>query len=163
MSLVIPSTSRTIMKMTTPPTGWTKDTSFNDYALRVTTGSVVNRTTGHSYSTVFKNYTNISCSGPISFSVGATSLSNTQMPNHIHFAVTHPATPVNRRSGSSQPAAALAIASFTNVVTQGLSAAHIHPNGTVALQPGTFINESGTPSSISLEVRYVDAIVAVRN
>lgn len=163
MSLVIPSTSRTVMKMTTPPTGWTKDTSFNEYCLRVVTGSVVNRTTGHGFSTVFKQYTNIACSGPVSFSGGATSLSNTQMPDHIHFAVTHPATPVNRRATPAQPAAALSISAFNEVSPQGLSAAHIHPLGTLSVQPGSVINENGVPSSINLQVRYADVIVAVRS
>ena len=86
MALVIESGSRTVMKNTTTPTGWTKDTTYNDYALRVTTGSVINRTTGENFSTVFKNYNNISVPAPgLSYSpVNSTTIDNDSMASHKH-------------------------------------------------------------------------------
>lgn len=164
MTLIIESGSRTIMQMTTPPTGWTKDTSFNDYALRVTTGSVSNRTTGHSFSTVFKNYTNLVCTGTVTFSIAGRSITAAQMPEHIHFA--QEALQGLRRLSPSltTPVAGLATdAAPTTYGPAGASAPHSHPTGTVAIQPGSFINVSGTPSSINLALKYADVIIAVRD
>lgn len=173
MALVIESGSRTIMRMTTPPTGWTKDTSFNDYALRVTTGSVVNRTTGESFSTVFKNYTNISVSGPITYSVGATTITSTTMVSHAHIGRTAP-TPalptlqLGRRSGSpgtfaNVPGLATAAGASAVNINSPVSggASHTHSIGTLALTGS--IQLSGSPVSINLAVKYVDTIIAIRN
>lgn len=162
MALVIESGSRTIMRMTTPPTGWTKDTSYNDYALRVTTGSVTNRTVGQAFSTVFKNYTNLTCTGPVTFSVQGTTLDNTTTPVHVHFARTV-ATTGSRRSGPTVTPMAGPGQPTGVVQPTGSSAAHIHPSGTLASAPGSPITQGGSPVSVDLAIKYVDVIIAVRN
>ena len=147
--------------MTTPPTGWTKDTTYNDYALRVTTGSVVNRTTGESFSTVFKNYNSISVPGPITYSaVNATTIDLTSMTSHRHLGINHPGATSTRRGGSSGQAAG-APASAPTFGTAGSGVSHTHPIGTVAVT-GT-INQGGVNSEINLNIKYVDTIIAVRS
>ena len=165
MALVIESGSRTIMKMTTPPTGWTKDTTYDNYALRVTTGSVINRTTGESFSTVFKNYNSIGVPAPgLSYSaVDATVIDNAAMTTHNHTTITHPTALVTRRpgagvtSGAKTPAGAPV--TFSN--NPGGGGSHTHPIGTVAVTGS--INQSGVNSEINLNIKYVDTIIAVRS
>jgi len=162
MALVIPSGSRTIMKMTTPPTGWTKDTTYNDYALRVTTGVIVNRTTGESFSTVFKNYNSISVPGPITYSaVNATTIGLTSMTSHRHLGINHPGTTATRRGASTQDGAAAPAAAPVTFGTAGSGASHTHPIGTVAVTGN--INQGGVNSEINLNIKYVDTIIAVRS
>lgn len=147
--------------MTTPPTGWTKDTTYDDYALRVTTGSSVNRTTGESFSTVFKNYNNISVPGPITYSaVNATTITEATMVAHRHLGINHPGSTSTRRGGGTGTGAG-APGAATTYGTAGSGASHTHPIGTVAVTGS--INESGVNSEINLNIKYVDTIIAVRS
>lgn len=163
MALIIETGSRTIMQMTTPPTGWTKDTSFNEYALRVTTGSVINRTSGHAFTTVFKTYNDLTCTGPVTFTVNSTTIDNTFNPTHVHFVRTG-ATFANRRTNPTpvNPQGAGNNQAGTSDST-GLSTGHNHPNGTLALASPSALNQSGSPVSINLNLKYVDVIIAVRS
>jgi hypothetical protein len=162
MALVIPSGSRTVMKMTTPPTGWTKDTTYDNYALRVTTGSVVNRTTGESFSTVFKNYNSISVPGPITYSaVNSTTIDNASLVSHRHLGINHPGATSTRRGGGSEDAVGAAAGPPITYTPAGSGSGHTHPIGTVAVT-GT-INQGGVNSEINLNIKYVDTIIAVRS
>jgi len=62
-----------LFQQTAAPTGWTKVTTYNDYALRIVSGSA---STGGSvaFSTAFAS----------GLSAGATTLSTAQMPSHTH-------------------------------------------------------------------------------
>lgn len=79
-----------LFSQTSAPTGWTKDsTNYNDYALRVTTGTVASGGTV-GFTTAFASYTpagsiSINTSG---LSAGATTLTTAQMPSHTHSAGT---------------------------------------------------------------------------
>lgn len=167
MPLVIESGSRTVMRVTTPPTGWTKDTTYNDYALRVTTGSIINRTTGENFSTVFKNYNNISVPAPgLSYSpVGSTTIDNTSMVSHRHTATRHPGATVSRKFGLDyQDAVGTRAPTSTSVASSnnpGGGGSHNHPIGTIDATGS--IQESGVNSEINLDIKYVDTIIAVRN
>ena len=50
---IVPSGSRVIFQQSAAPTGYTKVTANNDYAMRIVSGSVVNKTDGVSFSTAF--------------------------------------------------------------------------------------------------------------
>ena len=81
------SGTRMIFHQTASPTGWTKDTSHNDKALRITSGTVG---TGGSvaFETAFASQTpSGSVSTSVSGTVGNTSLSIAQIPSHTHFIV----------------------------------------------------------------------------
>lgn len=71
----IPSGSVLPFYQAAAPTGWTQVTSINDHALRLVSSS--GGTTGGTtaFSTVFTNQTP---------TIGATTLSTTQMPSHAH-------------------------------------------------------------------------------
>ena len=81
-----PSGTRMLFQQTAAPTGWTKDTTINDKALRVVSGAV---SSGGSvaFSTAFANRT---VSGNVADTaaggtVGSTVLDVTQIPSHSHF------------------------------------------------------------------------------
>lgn len=61
-----------LFQQTNAPTGWTKNTSFNDYGLRVTSGAV-GSTPGTAFSTVFAQS-----------AVGSHTLITSEMPAHTH-------------------------------------------------------------------------------
>jgi hypothetical protein len=77
-----------LFSQTSAPTGWTKDTTnYNNYALRVVTGTV---SSGGSvgFTTAFASQTpsgsvSVNTSG---LSAGATTLTTAQMPSHTHSA-----------------------------------------------------------------------------
>jgi len=70
------SGTRITFNQTAAPTGWTKDTSNNNAALRVVSGSV---TTGGSV-----NFTTAFTSQSVNGTVGATAITKAQMPVHRH-------------------------------------------------------------------------------
>lgn len=67
------ATTAMLFKQTSAPTGWTKVTTYNDYALRIVSGSA---STGGSVA-----FTTAFASG---LSAGSTTLSAAQMPSHTH-------------------------------------------------------------------------------
>ena len=75
----VPSGSRMLFQQSSAPTGWTKDTSLNNRALRLVSGSVTNGG-GNSFTGVL-NSTVTSNGGAVQGHV----LSQAQMPSHYHF------------------------------------------------------------------------------
>ena len=133
---------------TTAPTGWTKDTSnFNNSALRVVTGSVVN---GGSvdFTTAFASQTptgSISTSG---LSIGATTLTTPQIPSHNH---TYNLLSASPGGGSPQGGAG------TNIGTTG------NTGGGGSHNHGLSGSATFTGDAINLTVKYVDVIRATKN
>lgn len=135
-----------IFAQTSAPTGWTKLTNLNDYALRVVSGAA---STGGStaFSTVFANQTpTITTSG---LSAGATTLSTSQIPSHDHWlswytngACFGPSAPGGPATSGPQ-----ALSGST-----GGGGSHTHS-----------ISGSATSSAITLNVQYVDVIRASKN
>lgn len=82
-----PSGTRLLFQQTSAPTGWTKDTTHNEKALRIVSGSVgsggsVAFTTAFSNRTISGNVANTTAGG----TVGDTALTVAQIPAHDHFA-----------------------------------------------------------------------------
>ena len=76
----IPSGTRMLFAQTSAPTGWTKQTSNDNAALRVVSGSA-----GSGGSVNFTSaFTSQAVSGSVSGSIGGTALSTGQMPAHSH-------------------------------------------------------------------------------
>ena len=73
----MPSGTRMLFQQTTAPSGWTKDTSNNNIALRVTSGSVSSGGT-LSFTEAFNS------ARTIDGTVGGTAITNAQMPSHNH-------------------------------------------------------------------------------
>jgi len=82
-TVVFPTGTAMLFQQTAAPTGWTKSTTYNDYAIRIVNGTA---STGgsSSFSTCFANQTPTISVNVSGLSAGATTLSTTQIPSHSH-------------------------------------------------------------------------------
>jgi hypothetical protein len=141
------------------PTGWTKSTTHNDKALRVVSGTGgnfgfggVSGAGGLSFSTVFPSSTSpVSANVPVTGTVGNTTLTTSQIPNHTHNSLTG-------GSGSASSGGSNFLVSGSNntggvVSPGGTGGSHNHPfSGN--------INFTATGSgSVDLRLQYIDVIL----
>jgi len=175
-----PSGTLMLFQQTAAPTGWTKQTTHNDKALRVVSGTA--GTGGSSaFTTAFATPSvsgSVGLSGDLaagnlavsmSGSISNTTLSTNQIPSH-----THSLTPRrfssdanNNTRGSSAPNG---ISGNINIGTSGATGggqAHNHAHnlsGTLTGTPGTG-NLAGSLSSATatINVQYVDLIIAAKD
>lgn len=154
-SLGFPTGTLMLFQQTAAPTGWTKQTTHNDKALRVVSGTASSGGTS-AFTTVFTNQTpTITTSG---LSAGATTLSTAQMPSHDHygnttayggFAIGSGRFVLNRDysgTGNAESSSPL------RLTANGGGSSHSHG-----------ISGSATSSAITLNVQYVDLIIAQKN
>lgn len=80
-----PSGTKLAFPQASAPTGWTQDTSVNDYAMRIVSGTGGGTGGSVAFTTAF-----------VAGNTGATTLSTTQMPSHSH------STTFNTSGGSGQ-------------------------------------------------------------
>lgn len=165
--VAFPSGTKLIFAQTAAPTGWTKDVTHNDKALRVVSGAA---SSGGSvdFSVALASKTpsgSVSVSGSVGSttatgSVGATTLSTAQIPSHTHSSIPQTA------SGGG---AFYATNSYQNVNTNGNTGStggggsHDH-SLTINSHSHTF-SGSGTLTgdAINLAVKYVDVIIATKD
>lgn len=138
------------------PTGWTKAATYDDYALRLTTGvggGTVAGTTA--FSTVFANQTpTITTSG---LSAGATTLATSQIPSHTHTSVSSGGIRILQDGGGSYtlPGCGGQGIPFLNGFSTGgagSGGSHTHT-----------VTGSATSSAITLNVRYANIIACSKN
>lgn len=134
-----PSGTVMLFVQSAAPTGWTKSTAHNDKALRVVSGSV---STGGSVA-----FTTAFASKSVSGSVGATTLSTSQMPSHGHN-ITYS---INIGGGETTGFGAYFSGYTTGTYTTG-------SNGS-----GGSHTHSFTGNAIDMAVEYVDVIIATKN
>jgi hypothetical protein len=148
------SATRLTFHQASAPTGWTQDTTLNDYALRLVSGS--GGTTGGTtaYSTVFANQTPTFTGSIGSLAGGATTLSTAQMPSHNH------SSPYNYGGGlagtgdlGSGPSEGT---SFSGYVSNSTGGGNSHSHSIT----GT---PSGTVGAVTLNVRYANIIICSKN
>ena len=134
-ALGFPSGTKMLFVQTAAPTGWTKDATHDNKALRVVSG------TAGSNGTVA--FTTAFASRAVSGTVGSTTLSEAQIPSHTHGSVL-------RATGGNLTVSAAkgATRAFGSTDATGGSGSHNH----------TF---SGT--AIDLAVAYVDVIIATKD
>ena len=140
-----PSGTRLTFNQTAAPTGYTKSTSDDNKALRVVTGSVgTGGTTG--FTTVFANQTpTITTSG---LSTGATTLTTAQMPSHLHGGGFNQGI-----SGAGDPCCGGQYrGQGANTGSTGGGGSHTHT-----------VTGTATSTAITLNVAYVDVIIAQKN
>jgi hypothetical protein len=135
-------TSGTLMlfQQTSAPTGWTKQTTHDNKALRVVSG-----TAGSGGSVAFTTaFTSQSVSGTVGTS-GATTLSTSQIPSHSH--------PLGNgvNAGGLPDGRYTSAAGGTDTGSAGGGGSHTHSGGSF----------SGT--AINLAVSYVDLIIASKD
>lgn len=135
---------------TSAPTGWTKSTTHDNKALRVVSG-----TAGSGGSVDFTAaFASQTPSGSVSVSgtVGATTLSLSQIPSHSHLAYVEGGT--NRGTAGGGINGGSYSSNTHTTGAQGGGGSHDHSfSGS-----GSF-----TGSAINLAVKYVDVIVATKN
>jgi hypothetical protein len=146
---VIPAGTVMIFGQTAAPTGFTKLTDLDNYALRVVSG---NASTGGSvaFTTAFASQTpTITTSG---LSAGATTLSTSQIPSHSH---SMSGTIFGGCQTAMQAVNGLGPPAFTasnNTGAAGGGGSHTHP-----------VSGTATSSAINLAVQYVDVIRATKD
>lgn len=143
-----------LFRQTTPPTGWSKSTSYNNRALRVTTGSVSDYNAGFGVSSVWQS------------SSWGTSSSTPGLPSHNHSdsassgnsgSHTHAGT---QRAAGSNADAGVARYTSNNASVTGSGGNHSHSISVT-------VNSNGTNSthshSVDRRINYVDIIIAVKD
>lgn len=147
----IPAGAKTNFLQAAAPTGWTQCTTYNNYAMRLVSGTGGGTGGTVAFTTAFASQ---AVSGSVTVSggaVAATTLSTCQIPSH-----SHSIADVNTNGGS-----AYGVANFQQVLNRGTTnntgggGSHTH---TFTQPTGSF---SGT--AINLAVQYVDNIVATKN
>jgi hypothetical protein len=123
----VPSGTAMLFQQTSAPTGWTKSTTHDNKALRVVSGSA-----GSGGSSAFTDVLN--------GSVGATTLTTSQIPSHTH----------NLQRFSS---------TLTGATISGATATTNPVNITPPTQP----TGGGGSHTHSMDVAYVDVIIATKN
>ncbi len=140
--------TKLLFRQTAAPVGWTKDTTYTDAALRVTSGTISQQATaGKEFSTLF----------------AARTIATANLPSHSHTfsgttstdgAHTHSYT---APSGSTQKdgSGSSALLSTTSTTT-GSSGSHSHTySGTTS--------SVGSGTAMSFDVNFVDCIIATRD
>lgn len=179
-----PSGTKMLFQQTTAPVGWTKDTTNDDKALRIVSGSVGSGGT-------------LSLTSFASQSIGGTSLTTAQIPSHTHTGsgntgdnnVGHTHTGTTNSAGTHAhdiyaddlagagggsnpdavfPAAGGVLVGVTRTAgshahtftTDGISANHVHGFSFTTAATGSGDTHTHT---LDLDIAYVDVIVATKN
>jgi hypothetical protein len=136
------STTLMLFQQTAAPTGWTKQTTHDNKALRVVTGAAASGGTS-TFTTCFTNQTpTITTSG---LSAAATTLTTAQIPSHVH---SQGSTDVGSRAGDGTNF----LTDPSNTGATGGGGSHTHT-----------ISGSATSSAVTLAVQYVDLIIAAKD
>jgi hypothetical protein len=162
-----------LFRQTAAPTGWTKVTSFDNYALRIVSGSA---STGGSvaFTTAFasqtpsytpSNGTLSATAGTLSVSsisgtVGATTLSTAQIPSHSHTYPTYTTPDFNNGSYAAGNSSSGATPSTNNAGSGGSHTHSFSGSGSIGGSPSLSGTVGGSVSAINLAVQYVDVIIA---
>lgn len=154
----IPSGTRMLFQQTSAPTGWTKDTTHNNKALRV-----VNGTAGSGGSVAFTTaFANKTTSGSIgNTSAGGTvaghTLTTAETPSHSHYLNGNG----NMSGGFSygRIVSTGGVAYYTSYTTNSIGSNGSHSHGFT----GASHNHSFSGSAIDLRVQYVDLIIASKD
>jgi hypothetical protein len=142
ISGLIPSGTKMLFQQTAAPTGWTKDTTHDNKALRVVSG-----TAGSGGSVGF---TSAFTSQGVGGTVGGTTLTTAEIPSHTH--------PYYSWQGGSKGQTL-----FQRLVTGTSNATVTATMTSGATGGGGSHSHSFSGSPINLSVQYVDVIIATRN
>ena len=159
-ALIAASGTKMLFQQSAAPTGWTKDTTHNDKAIRVVTGTA---STGGSvaFTTAFASQTPAgTISNSVSGSTASHTLTTSQIPAHSHSLGQNSRVQVGPDNGVSYAGKSTsgfyATTTYSTENTGG-GQGHSHGAGTLAVS-STF---SGT--AMNLAVNYVDVIIATKD
>lgn len=151
---IIPSGTLMTFQQTSSPTGFTKVTTYNDYAMRIVSGSVANKTDGVAFTTAFTSQS-------VSGTVGSTTLDTSMIPSHNHVFRWRFDPPVTGSRYDNYPGGELSRAGMNPSGSYDCST----PAGTAVVPTGGggSHNHSFSGSSMNLAVNYIDFILAQAN
>jgi len=153
------SGTKMLFMMSSAPTGWTQDTSNQDALIRITSGSGGGTSGSINASTYFTNpYNwNLTIVGPITFTLGGTSLTGGTIPNHGH-GINGGSAFTGNRAWHREGGQACDVSPQPQTHTSyGNSNVHFHPF------TATGINSTASPVSSNFNISYAAGIVCVRN
>lgn len=161
------SGTKTFFVGTNATTGWTKDTTYNDYTLRVVSGSITTGGTTN-FSSVFTSRS-FSATAPFSgLTSGSTVLTGATLPQHTHpYSGGRPAPAPALLFGT--PAAPFPLQGNMGTTTSGTGyAPGINPTNTLNLTAAGHTHPFGTISAsingtIDLSVKYLDVIIVTKD
>ena len=145
-----PAGTKLLFRQTAAPVGWTKDTTYTDAALRVTSGTISQQATGgKEFSTLF----------------AARTIAEANLPSHTHSfsgttssngAHTHTIAYNLQTDGGENGANSGTVDSDAGTTTTSSNGAHTHTvSGTTG---GT-----GSGTALAFDVNFVDVIIATRD
>ncbi len=138
-----PAGTLMLFQQTSAPTGWTKQTTHDNKALRVVSGSA---SSGGSVA-----FTTAFASQGVSGTVGSTTLTISQIPSHNH-------SYANRGDGDGSPIGDNGTYNYGTFVGFSGGGGSVAPQG-----GGGSHNHSFSGTAINLAVQYVDLIIASKN
>jgi len=137
-SYAFPAGTKMLFQQTSAPTGWTKQTTHNNKALRVVSGTA---SSGGSVT-----FTTAFASKSVVGTVGNTSLTIAQMPSHVH----------NHQIGYGGSATITRHSGQASSINQGTI-------NTGSAGSGSSHTHSFSGTAIDMAVQYVDLIIAQKN
>lgn len=158
-----PSGTKMLFQQTAAPTGWTKDTTHNNKALRVVTGTASSGGSNSFTNAFNSNQTVSGTTGGTSVTItGSTAghvLTQAQLPSYTltpsQRAKTEDKGPLNRGSSSGSGASY----EYLDIPSGGSDQAHSHGVGTLAGSSHTHTFSD----NFNLDVQYVDLIIASKD
>lgn len=152
---LIPTGTKMMFVQTAAPTGWTKDTTHDNKALRVvsgaaSTGGTVAFTTAFASKSVAGTIANTTAGG----TVGNHTLATSQIPSHTHVMKNDRSF---TRTGTSWVVGHTQVYSDYNTGATGGGGSHNHSFS------GSSHNHSFTGTAIDMAVQYVDTIIATKD
>lgn len=152
--------SRMVFAQGTAPQGWTKDSTYNDYALRVTNGTT---SSGGSinFSSVMTTQSLTGTATMSGTSLGATTLSSMNIPNHYHSGTTNGAAFISNTPSPSLKSYYWSplVNTMNTFASPATSTAWLGGSHTHSVSPA-----QGTAGvSFDMSVKYLDVIIATKN
>lgn len=147
--------TKTFFNQTTAPTGWTKDTGYDDYTIRIVSGSTGNTNYGvNGFTTVLNS--SMTWPGSVSGVTGTLDAANADLPAHTH-TFRYASYPFSStRYGTANPTGFKIAGAGTTTTSgsAGTGSSHTHNiSGT-----GTI-----TGDNMNMAVTYVDFILASKS
>ena len=158
---VFASGTRMLFQQTTAPTGWTKDTSRNNRALRIVSGNVGDGG-GNSFTGVLNS--TVTTGGGI---VQNHTLTSSQIPSHYHFAF-RSGNHGQRRNGSNMsannyPGSGSGASNLYEGYNISASSSVSNVGRTSSRGSGSTHDHGFTNPNFNLNIAYTDVIIASKN
>lgn len=160
-ALIAASGTKMLFQQSAAPTGWTKDTTHNDKAIRVVTGTA---SSGGSvdFTTAFASQTPAgTIANSVSGSTADHTLTASEIPAHSHSLGSNARVQIGPDNGTAYAGKTTsnfyAATTYSTANNTGGGGAHSHSVGSLA------VSSTFTGTAIDLSVNYVDVIIATKD